>query len=66
MNDDLTPTFAGRGETTVRFPGRPVFRSKWWRRGDLAEQPGRGLVAEAVMVWAPQDRLDANEILTGG
>ena len=29
MNDDLTPTSAGRGETTVRFPGGPAFRSKW-------------------------------------
>ena len=66
MNHDLTPTSIGRGETTVRFPGGPAFRSKGRRRGDLAEQPGRGLVAEAVMVWAPQDHLDANEIHTVG
>ena len=58
MNHDLT----GEGETTVRFPGGPAFRSKGRRRGDLAEQRGRGLVAAAVMVWAPQDHLDANEI----
>ena len=50
----------------VRFPGGPAFRSRGRRRGDLAEQPGRGLVAEAVMVWAPQDHLDANEIHTVG
>jgi hypothetical protein len=66
MNHDLTPTSVGSGGddgalsrgTGVSLEGR--------RRGDLAEQPGRGLVAAAVMVWAPQDHLDANEIHTVG